>query len=212
MSLLAIRYDLVYLRYVDDIMLMGKDEISVTKGLIELDINARELSLIPQSGKTEIKKPNSVDEILKGENSLISLYLAEKDDDTKQETLGDILKSSFEQNSEGEILIKDSTNFKFSLFRLNPLSWAKKIVLKVLYGYPYLTDVCIYYLNKFDDYDDISESLIHLVKSSLPHDWCTAKILEHKLFKDQINIKEVLSLSFSSLEKTETHWILKRSL
>lgn len=48
---LCLLHDLKYFRYVDDIILMGKTKKHVKIGLIQLDIAARELALIPQSGK-----------------------------------------------------------------------------------------------------------------------------------------------------------------
>ena len=67
---IALKKDIQYLRYVDDIVLMGKNRQLVEKSLIQLDIAARELSLIPQSGKILVKKINNIDEILKANNSL----------------------------------------------------------------------------------------------------------------------------------------------
>jgi len=48
---MAPKYNLKYFRYVDDIVILGKTDKDVRIGLIQLDIAARELSLIPQSKK-----------------------------------------------------------------------------------------------------------------------------------------------------------------
>jgi hypothetical protein len=54
----------VYLRYVDDIRIMGQSEHEVRKALVELDVLCRERGLIPSSEKTTIIKIKDEEEIV----------------------------------------------------------------------------------------------------------------------------------------------------
>jgi len=213
---LSLRKDFKYFRYVDDIILMSKEENTLRSGLVSLDIIARELSLIPQSGKVKISKPKKVSEFLKGENSLIELHSSTSRKELENKSLQKIFKDSFsnEDSSDNKkIVVKDETGLKYSLYRLQPFSWVQEIVLKILVEYPHLVDTCIFYLNKFEDYENISAVLIDYINSRPVYEWCVAKTLEHKLFRDPEIFYErrLIGLSISNLEEPNIHWILKRS-
>ena len=48
--------NVTYLRYIDDIKLMGKSRSSVRKALVKLDLESKHLGLVPQAQKIELKK------------------------------------------------------------------------------------------------------------------------------------------------------------
>jgi len=54
-----------YLRYVDDIKLMAKNEVLLRHALLKLDLASKELGLVPQAQKIEVRKANSLEEIQK---------------------------------------------------------------------------------------------------------------------------------------------------
>lgn len=54
--------DICYLRYVDDIKLMAKDEKALRRKLVALDIAAKEIGLFPQSSKIAIREIASPEE------------------------------------------------------------------------------------------------------------------------------------------------------
>jgi hypothetical protein len=55
----------VYLRYVDDIKLMAKDESAVRRALLRLDIESKHVGLVPQAQKIECRKVADLDELRK---------------------------------------------------------------------------------------------------------------------------------------------------
>ncbi|MGI9075240.1 MAG: reverse transcriptase domain-containing protein [Bryobacteraceae bacterium] len=66
-----------YLRYIDDIRLMGKDEIPIRRALLRLDLHSKELGLVPQAEKIACRRVSDLDEVLK----TIPSPLAEFEDD-----------------------------------------------------------------------------------------------------------------------------------
>ena len=57
--------DVVYLRYIDDIRLMAKDEIPLRRALLKLDLNSKDAGLVPQAQKITIREVQSAQEITK---------------------------------------------------------------------------------------------------------------------------------------------------
>ncbi len=54
-----------YLRYVDDIRLLAKDEVPIRQSMLRLDLLSKDLGLVPQALKIGVKQYKSVQEILK---------------------------------------------------------------------------------------------------------------------------------------------------
>lgn len=136
---------MLYIRYVDDIILMGKNKHLVERGLIQLDIIARGLSLIPQTTKVFLKKINNLDEVLKGTNSLFEfLEIGNIDKVTKsQRSLKKLFMESVKPTSDNGIKILDETSVKFCLYRLLPDPDIIDFVLRIIKSYSHITDLCV---------------------------------------------------------------------
>lgn len=218
MKAISIQYGFKYLRYVDDIVLMGKSKKTVKSGLIKLDIIARELALVPQSAKIEVKKIKNIKEEIKGENSLIELISSiENSSITKkavknktQVFLKKLFFDSIRVHESGEIDIVDDTSFKFSLYRLDPLEETLEIVFIVMKDYHHLVDLCILYLNKYGYRHDIDDYIFKLIESKPIHDWYTAQLLCYEHIDKSLYLSEVCTIGSNVIENDERHWFVKR--
>jgi hypothetical protein len=61
-----------YLRYVDDVKLLGKKFSSVRRALVRLDLRSKTLGLVPQAQKIELRKVTDIDAELKDVPSSIA--------------------------------------------------------------------------------------------------------------------------------------------
>ena len=211
MKAISIQHDFKYLRYVDDIVLMGKNEKEVKSGLIKLDIIARELALVPQSGKIEIKKIINIKDELKGENSLIDLIssLDNKDHKKSQKYLRSLFLKSIIKDEEGKIKIVDETGFKFSLYRLNPYNDLMDIVLELIGRYFHLVDICIIYLNRFEYIEKVDNNIFKLISEYPIHDWYTAQLLNYEYIHNCLNINQIYIIGLKVIDSHDKHWFLK---
>lgn len=208
---ISIRHGFKYLRYVDDIVLMGQEAKDVKIGLIKLDIIARELALVPQSGKIEIKQIENIEDELKGENSLIEFISSSEatDDITKQKYLRKLLFKSIKLNQNGETEVIDETGFKFAAYRLKPDLDLLELILDVLKNYLHLATVCMIYLNKMEYTKETDEHIYELLRDQPIHDWYTAQLLNYKHISSSKYLEQICNLGVSTIESPERHWFLK---
>lgn len=210
---IAPKYNLKYFRYVDDIIILGKTDKDVKIGLIQLDIAARELSLIPQSNKIGIKETNDISKELKGENSIFGFsekFGNRKISIKRQKQLKKFLLESVNKIDTDSIQIIDESNVKFALNRLLPDPDVSALVVKILKSYSHITSSCVNYLNqdKLDQY--ISEEILTIIKDKPIHDWHTSQLLRLSKNLQELHILELNSILLSLLSDPYTHWILKR--
>ena len=210
MKSLAIHRGLKYIRYVDDIVLMGKKENEVKVGLIKLDIIARELALVPQSGKIEIKRIENIEDEVKGENSLIDLISESADLRTNksQEYLKLLFLQSITEDDGVEVV--DETGFKFSLYRLNPDLELVETVLKVVEHYFHLVSICIIYLNRFEYIREVDDHISRLIVEDPVHDWYAAQLLKCNHVYRGKNLDDIHRNSLKTIMSSDKHWFLKR--
>ena len=210
----AFKNDIQYLRYVDDIILMGKNKQLVEKSLIQLDIVARELSLIPQTSKTLVKKINNIEDELKGNNSLF-MFLEVGDFEKKikaQKSLKTMFLESVKPIDNDRIEVLNQTNIKFCLYRLLPDPDITDFVLRLIKSYSHLTDLCVIYLQQTEINERVSIEIVEHIKSNPNHDWHTAQLIKlyqriHDTKKDCL--EKIITQLIINPEK---HWILKVSL
>lgn len=132
------KLDFKYIRYVDDIRIFSKDEITSQKLIAALDLFSRDLGLIPQGSKIHIKEVSDIDKELKIQNSNFSDIAKEYKEDNDGKPV-DKLKSKthkklknrflacFDKRSSEEYL--DKTLIGFSLYKLNADEEVKSIIL-----------------------------------------------------------------------------------
>lgn len=132
------KLDYKYLRYVDDIRILTKDNLTSQKLIAALDLISRDLGLIPQGSKILIKKVEDIDEELKIQNSKFSDITKEYKEETtgkesnklKAKTHKQLKKrflNCFDENSDERFL--DKTVIGFSLYKLNEDEQVKSLLL-----------------------------------------------------------------------------------
>lgn len=211
---LSIKEQIKYLRYVDDIIVMGKEEKSIQKGLVQLDITARELSLIPQSGKTLIKRIENIEDELKGRGSLFEfLEIDDGDRSLKmQKKLKELFLESVKPIEENKIQVLNETNVKFALYRLLPDPDITDFVLRIIKSYSHLTDICVTYLKQSQLNRLTSRQIVEHIQTEPNHDWHTAQLIQLLEVLHQSQRRKLQTILPQLLLEPNKHWILKKSL
>jgi len=185
--------DFHYLRYVDDILIFGKDLLCVQQGVIKLEELCRSIGLIPHPGKYGLRKIRNVDEVLK-----LSVSLGYGSTQSS---------SSFNQaNTERLFLnclskrhdfIKDISYAKYVLFRSDPNDRILTHCLRFLPKYPELIDANRVFLEKFGRRRKITNQLEKLLNKGTPYKYIEGEywnLLSNSASQSQINKFSIFAL------------------
>ena len=162
----------VYIRYVDDIRILGKNEYEVRKALVDLDVLCRERGLIPSSEKTTIIKIEDEEKLVQNIPPIL-LYqetygpkqIAEEGAETG---LNDALSLS---NNTIEII--DKSKFRYILFRAGPSDKILTIVVGLWIHNPHQIDAFASFLENYDRVDEIVNLCTQDITQS-PYDFVSA--------------------------------------
>jgi hypothetical protein len=136
-----------YVRYVDDVRLLGKTENEVRGKLIDLERHCRERGLIPQAGKFAIKRAHNIQEAL---GMLPSISDPHNTEGTKPSMDKKDARQMILTAIEGKpYRVADKTRFRFVLYRAEPDAYLLKLALRLIPLHPEHADVLFIYLNKF---------------------------------------------------------------
>jgi hypothetical protein len=123
--------NVVYLRYVDDIKLLGRDFAPIRRALLRLDLQAKRLGLVPQAQKIEIRPVTNIASQLKSIPSNIAgatgpqkrLSLTK----STVRRLRRMLRNSV-RRTKGDVAVINETHFKFALYRLPPTRQTLRLI------------------------------------------------------------------------------------
>lgn len=169
-----------YFRYVDDIRIMAKDESLIRRALLQLDLQSKELGLVPQAQKIKWRKVKSVDEVLKSIPSAFTSASAEAEETSQKPTQADLfrmLRQSMRKQG-NEWLIQDDTKFKFALIRLNPRQVVLSRIGTLLNARPDMSWVFAFYLKKFPQNRQAADILLGALKRDPTYDAAAANYIE----------------------------------
>lgn len=171
--------DSVYLRYVDDITIMSKNEKDARKLFARIEVLCRELGLVPQI-KRPIKKLHDIEDLMFPEPSPVQStpYLPAKISRRQNDAARKIFLSCFRRgklSSKEEQLV---SKLNYSLFRMNPDRRILKRVLGLLNTMPCVTNAINYYLRKFGNDRHICSCLFDYLDSEPIYDFVSANCLE----------------------------------
>ena len=167
-----------YLRYVDDIKLMAKDEAPLRRALLKLDLASKELGLVPQAQKIEIRKVASLQEIQKTIPSAVASAAAMNPTSAQsQKELLAMFRRSLRRTGR-QWIIDDITEFKFSLLRLNPRRDVLKRIETLLVKRPDCSWVFGAYLKKFPNDPDAANILLEALRQDPTYDAAAANYIE----------------------------------
>lgn len=152
-----------YLRYVDDVRLLGATEDEVRAELIDLERHCRERGLIPQTGKFAIKEakdeqdamgmlPSIADPQHEGGAGGIGIPEARR-----------VLLSAIDGRP---YRVKDKTRLRYVLYRADPDPYILQMALRLIPRHPEHTEVFFYYLGQFDYRKPIERVCRELIENS----------------------------------------------
>jgi len=181
----------VYLRYVDDIKILGQSELEVRKALVNLDILCRERGLIPNSEKTTITYIDDEDRMVQNITPII-LYQGISDqkqlpkDDAEKE-----ISRAITRNEDG-IEITDKSRLRYVLFRSEQSEKILKLVIDLWDHVPYQIDAFVSFLENYERVDKIIGLCIKDINSS-PYDFVRGEAW--KILARMCNINECKQLT-----------------
>lgn len=135
-----------YIRYVDDVRLLGSSEDDVRKSLIDLERLCRERGLIPQTGKFAIKLARDAGDAMGMLPSLADpQHLA-----TSERMDPKTARTTLLQAVDGKpYKVKDKTRLRYVLYRADPDNEILRLVLLLIPRHPEHVDVFFTYLSRF---------------------------------------------------------------
>jgi hypothetical protein len=167
-----------YLRYVDDIKLMAKDEAPLRRALLRLDLASKELGLVPQAQKIRLRKVASLQEIQKTIPSVVASATAMNPTSPQsQKELITMFRRSLRKRGK-EWLIDDITKFRFSLLRLNPRRDVLQRIPSMLLKRPDCSWVFAAYLQKFPEDKAAADILLNALRQDPIYDATAANYIE----------------------------------
>ncbi len=120
--------DVRYLRYVDDIRLMAKDEKTLRRRLVVLDLASKEVGLFPQGAKIEVRQISNPEDEIKSVSNPPEPAASPA---ATQDTIRDRVKSLAKRGKP-----TDTTRLRFILPRLKPTRHTNGLLVKVLDNRP----------------------------------------------------------------------------
>ena len=152
-----------YTRYVDDIRFFGATENEVRQAVIELERQCRERGLIPQSGKFEIKKSQSVREAL----AILPSLGDPQQTSSRRKLSASRAYSLFQGALEGKPRrIKDKTRVRYILYRARPEGRLLTLVLRLVPRHPEHADAFFSFITSCDFRRSILRLCLSLIKDS----------------------------------------------
>jgi len=167
-----------YLRYVDDIKLMAKDEVPVRRALVTLDIASKQLGLVPQAQKIECRRVAKLEDLRKNIPSHVAaLGTKARVTAASQRRLERIFRHSI-RKKDGRWSIADATKFKFSLFRMKPKPAILNRITPLLHQRPDLSWVLSSYVRKFPQNKQAADALLAALQRDPTYDASAANYIE----------------------------------
>ncbi len=168
----------VYLRYIDDIKLMAKDEIPVRRALVRLDIAAKHVGLVPQAQKIECRRVKSLDELRKNvPSNVLSLETRGPVSSSSHKRLEKVFRASIAKQG-GVWVTKDTTKFKFALFRMNASRPILRRIGQILPHRPDLSWFFASYLMKFPNDKEAADILLAALRREPTYDASAANYID----------------------------------
>lgn len=169
----------VYLRYVDDIIIMSKNEKDARKQLARIDIACRELGLVPQI-KRPLQQVTGIESLIIDEPSPIQsssdfppLTTRKQNDAVRKKFLSCFNKGNLKKE-ESQLV----TKLRYSLFRMNPDRRILRKVLDLIITMPCVNDATNVYLRRFGSDAYISSFLLDYLEGNPVFSLVSASCLE----------------------------------
>ena len=168
--------DVTYLRYIDDIRLLARDEPTLRKALLRLDLVSKDLGLVPQAQKIGITHCKSVDEVIKTVPSSLVAVRA-PGSVVKQSQLLAMWRKSLKKAG-GRWLVDDPTRFRFAVYRMTPRRAVLRRNSQLLVSRPDLAPTLAYYFAHFANDREAADLLLAVLEQDPTYDASAAAYIE----------------------------------
>lgn len=129
----------IYLRYVDDIKILAKNEEELRRKLIKLDIAAKEVGLFPQTAKINIRRITDPRDEIKSVSRPPEPAMKPKVDQKK------LIARILELSRAGKVAAENATRFKYLLAHARPTHRLNSRLMKILHRQPeFAPHICRY--------------------------------------------------------------------
>ena len=133
--------DIQYLRYVDDIKIMARDEKALRRKIVALDLASKEVGLFPQGSKISIRKISDPEEEIKSISVPPEPAAAPM---ASQKLVQSRLRLYMNRSH-----VTNVTRFKYLLPRLKPTATTNKKIVKLFQSEPHLADTVARHFSKY---------------------------------------------------------------
>jgi hypothetical protein len=164
--------DVRYLRYVDDIKIMARDEKTLRRKLVALDLAAKEIGLFPQTSKIAIR------EISDPEEEIRSVSVPPEPAASPFASQKDVKHRVRELCYRGNLT--DVTRFRFVLPRLKPTTTTNNLLYRALVARPDLSESIT---RHFEKYKKLPGSLADQIITNV-----TSEGIYHSVNSDLLNV------------------------
>ncbi len=150
-----------YLRYVDDIRLFSRDERSLRRLLVALDLYSKDIGLFPQSGKISIHRVSNIEDELKSISN--PPEAAVKRNVVDQQRLINRIKELTPRYR-----ITDLTRFKYLLAHANPSAQLTARLWRVFANHPEIYGSVCSYLRRYLKIPRVpAQQAVEVIKSNV---------------------------------------------
>ena len=169
--------NVTYLRYIDDIRLMAQDEVPARRALLKLDLAAKDVGLVPQAQKINLRRVNRLSELQKAVPSGLLAARGGRRLTTRSKGLLRVFRRSL-RKQRGQWKIIDVTKFKFALLRLPPRKDVLRRIAILLLHYPDCSWVFGQYLKRFPRNKAAAEVLLNALQRDPTYDAAAANYID----------------------------------
>jgi hypothetical protein len=168
-----------YFRYIDDIRLMAKDEVPIRRALLKLDLQSKELGLVPQAQKIGCRRVADLEEVLKTIPSAIAGATEGKVGGApkSQSELVKLFRQSV-RKSANQWIVHDATKFKFALHRMNPRRDVLRRIAPLLSARPDLSWPLSSYIKRFGPDPEAADILLATLQRDPTYDASAANYID----------------------------------
>lgn len=162
--------DYLYLRYVDDIRILGKTELEIRQALVYLDILCRERGLIPNAAKTKITQVSDAEQFVSEMPHILGYVESGGNKELDEEGSEELLSEAITR-SDTNIQITDRSKLRYMLFRAPQSDKILSSVIDLWSHTPENIDAFVVFLENYDRVEQIVTLCVDLLEKKFPYDF-----------------------------------------
>jgi retron-type reverse transcriptase len=168
------RRNVKYIRYVDDIRVLAKTEEEARRGAIELELECRKWSLIPQGAKFKVIQAKTLQEALGSLPSIVES--ATPGADEPELSKADARKIMRDALQGRPLRVADKTRLRYVLYRAAPDYQLLKWTLDLLPRNAVHIDAFISYLSQYGQSKVIMDRIVPMLKKGVLYEYVEGEL------------------------------------